>query len=111
MHYRERLKEWITDHDLKQKAIAADLGISPSVISNYMTGRTQMPIEMLVKMAQLFGVSVDYLAGVTDNPAPPEQLSKTERQLIEWFRALNQQQGELLLQNACFMKEQNQRNA
>ena len=65
MHYRERLREWIGDHDLKQKKLAGELDITESVISNYMTGRSQMPIEMLVKMADHFGVSVDYLAGVT----------------------------------------------
>ena len=43
MHYRERLREWITDHDLKQKALAKELGITESVVSNYLTGRSQMP--------------------------------------------------------------------
>ena len=109
MHYRDRLREWFADNDLKQKTIATELDISASVISNYMTGRTQMPIEMLVKMARCFGVSVDYLAGVTDDPTPPAKLSKTEHQLIESFRVLNPQQKELILQNIQFMQKQNQR--
>lgn len=109
MHYRARLKEWITDHDMKQKALASELGISTSVISNYITGRTEMPIEMLVKMSQLFGVSADYLAGVTDNPTPPARLSKAEYQLVEGFRTLSEPQKELLLENVRFMKEQNHR--
>ena len=50
MHYRQRLKEWIADRDLKQKALAKELGVSESVISNYLTGRTQITIEMLFKM-------------------------------------------------------------
>ena len=109
MHYRERIKEWITDHDLKQKALAKELDITDSVISNYLTGRSQVSIEMLVKMAEHFGVSVDYLAGVTDDPELPVSLSKTERHLVDSFRTLNPQQKELIIQNIRFMREQNQR--
>ena len=109
MHYRERLKEWINDHDLKQKVLAKELNISESVISNYLTGRSQVHIEMLVRMAKHFGVSVDYLAGVTDNPELPISLQKTEQQLVEAFRTLTQQQKELILQNVQFMQEQNRR--
>lgn len=109
MHYRQRLKEWITDRDLKQKALAKELGVSESVISNYLTGRTQMTIEMLVKMAEYFGVSVDYLAGVTDDPELPVGLSRTERQLVESFRTLNREQRELIIKNVMIMQEQNRR--
>ena len=66
MHYRERLKEWINDHDLKQKVLAKELNISESVISNYLTGRSQVPIEMLVKISQFFAVSTDYLLELDD---------------------------------------------
>ena len=109
MHYRQRLKEWIADRDLKQKALAKELGVSESVISNYLTGRTQMTIEMLVKMAEYFGVSVDYLAGVTDYPEIPVGLSRTERQLVESFRTLNREQRELIIKNVMIMQEQNRR--
>ncbi|MCI9310280.1 MAG: helix-turn-helix transcriptional regulator [Lawsonibacter sp.] len=109
MHYRDRLREWISDHDLKQKKLAGELDITESVISNYMTGRSQMPIEMLVKMADHFGVSVDYLAGVSDNPEPPVRLSTTEQQLVQAFRTLTPLQKELILQNVQFMQEQNRR--
>ena len=108
MHYRERLKEWIDDHDLKQKVLAKELNISESVISNYLTGRSHVPVEMLVKMSEHFGVSVDYLVGVTDDPTPLMRFSKTERQLVEAFRTLTQQQKELILHNIQFMQEQNQ---
>ena len=109
MHYRDRLKEWISDHDLKQKALAKDMDISESVMSHYLTGRTQVPIEMLVKLSKHFGVGVDYLAGTTDDPTLQLQLSKSERHMIECFRTLSQQQKELILQNVQFMQEQNQR--
>ena len=109
MHYRERVKEWIADHDLKQKALARELGITDSVISNYLTGRSQMPIEMLVKLAETFGVSVDYLAGVTNDPAPPLGLDETERQFVEIFRTLRRDQQEAIHNQVQFFQKQNQR--
>lgn len=109
MHYRERIKEWITDHDIKQKALAKELDITDSVISNCLTGRSQMPIEMLVKLAEIFGVSVDYLAGVTDDSALPLRLDTAERQLIEEFRSLNCDQQEAVHNQVQFFQKQNQR--
>ena len=109
MHYRERLRERITDHDLKQKALAKELGITESVVSNYLTGRSQMPIEILVKMAEYLGVSVDYLAGVTDDSKPPLRVSATERQLLEVFRSLSRDQQEAVHNQVQFFQKQNQR--
>ena len=109
MHYRERVKDWIADHDLKQKALAKELGITDSVISNCLTGRSQMPIEMLVKLAEIFGVSIDYLAGVTNDPAPPLRVDETERQLVEMFRALRRDQQEAVHNQIQFFHKQNQR--
>ena len=109
MHYRERVKEWITDHDLKQKALAKELGTTDSVISNCLTGRSQMSIEMLVKLAEIFNVSVDYLAGVTDDPELPMRLDKTEREMIEMFRTLYRDQQEAVHNQVQFFQKQNRR--
>lgn len=109
MHYRERLKEWITDHDLKQKALAKELGITDSVISNCLTGRSQMPVETLAKIATILGVSVDYLVGITDDPIPPLRLDETERHLIEIFRSLSREQREAIYNQVQFFYKQNHR--
>lgn len=108
-NYGERAKEWITDHDLKQKRLAIEFGITPSAISNYVTGRSMMPVDILVKMSEKFGVSVDYLVGMTDDPGLPIALSQSERQLIENFRTLSREQKELILKNIAFMQEQNRK--
>ena len=39
MRYGSRIKEWITDHDIKQKALAKEFHITESMMSHYMTGR------------------------------------------------------------------------
>lgn len=51
-----------------QEEIANKLGLSRARYSHYENGRSEPDTEMLQKMADFFGVSVDYLLGRTDNP-------------------------------------------
>lgn len=64
-HY-QRIKDCREDKDLKQKEVAAILGIDQRVYSNYETGRRKIPVDLLIKLAKLYGVSTDYLLGLED---------------------------------------------
>lgn len=108
MHYGTRAKEWITDHDVKQKNLAKEFSVTESMMSNYLTGRTEMPVEMLVKFARRFHLSTDYLLGLSDSAQRPMELSRTEEHLIEAYRTLNREQKELITQTIRFMQQQNQ---
>lgn len=55
---------------LKQGEFAAAMGVQQSTVSNWETGRYEPDIETMRKIASFFGVSVDYLLGHTDDPAP-----------------------------------------
>ena len=47
--------------DMSQAELAARLKISPSAVGMYEQGRREPAAEVLVAMAQIFGVTVDYL--------------------------------------------------
>ncbi|MBO5494726.1 MAG: helix-turn-helix transcriptional regulator [Eubacterium sp.] len=66
--YFRRLKDIREDHDLKQAEIADYLGIAQTVYSRYERGFQTIPIEHLLKLADYYNVSTDYLLGLTDNP-------------------------------------------
>jgi len=51
---------------MKQKEVAAVLGIDQRVYSNYETGKREIPTHLLIKLAKLYDVSTDYLLGLTD---------------------------------------------
>ena len=68
--YYPRLKDLREDHDMVQKEIAALLGIDQRVYSNYETGKREIPTHFLPILADHYKVSVDYLLGQTDIPAP-----------------------------------------
>ena len=56
------------DRDIKQKDIAMMLNVSQNTYSQYETGVISLTAEVLIKLADYYGVSVDYLLDRTDNP-------------------------------------------
>ena len=64
--YIPRLKDLREDHDLAQKQVAALLGIDQRVYSNYELGKRALPLRHLVKLAEYYHVSTDYLLGLSD---------------------------------------------
>lgn len=53
--------------------MAAYLQVSVSAYGSYENGVHMPPIEYLPKLARYYGVSTDYLLGLTDDPAPPKK--------------------------------------
>lgn len=109
MSYEARMKEWITDHDIRQKALAKEFQVTEAVMSHYMTGRSDVTVDVLVKFAERYGLSMDYLVGLSDEPLPAMQLTEAERQLIGRFRTLSCEQKEVVAKTVALMQEQNQR--
>lgn len=56
------------DRDIKQKDIAKVLNVSQNTYSQYETGVISLTAEVLIKLSDYYGVSVDYLLDRTDNP-------------------------------------------
>lgn len=70
MPYFPRLKDCRDDADLNQEQVAEYLGINQRVYSNYETGKRSIPIEHLMKLAQKYNKSIDYLVGFTNETEP-----------------------------------------
>ena len=68
--YYPRLKDLREDRDLKQKEVAAFLGIDQRVYSNYETGKREIPTHLVIRLAEYYRTSIDYLLGRTDVDAP-----------------------------------------
>ena len=65
-----RLKDMREDRDLTQKELASYLQISQNTYSQYENGRRQLPIETLLRLAEYFQTSTDYILELTDCAAP-----------------------------------------
>ena len=60
------LRDLREDNDMTQAALAKLLGMSQTGYSKYETGENDVPTQILIKLADLYGASVDYLLGRTD---------------------------------------------
>lgn len=67
MKYR-RIRDLREDHDLKQINVAQILNMSQTGYSKYETGENDIPTHVLIKLANYYQVSIDYLLDQTDNP-------------------------------------------
>jgi len=63
-----RLKDIREDNDLTQAYIAKILNIKQNTYSQYETGNRQIPLDLLIKLADYYNVSIDYILRRTDNP-------------------------------------------
>ena len=64
--YFPRLYELREDHDLTQKKIAEYLTMHPEVYRRYEAGIREIPVWAVIRLAELYHVSTDYLLGLTD---------------------------------------------
>ena len=64
----QRIRDLREDRDLKQRQLAELLNCSQQVYSNYELGQRDIPTDVLIRLSEFYGVSVDYLLGLTNNP-------------------------------------------
>ncbi len=64
--YYPRLKDLREDRDLMQKEVDAVLGIDQRVYSNYETGKREIPTRFVVKLADFYKTTTDYILGRTN---------------------------------------------
>lgn len=65
-YFSERLKELRTERGVGQVQLAQSIGMSKGIISLWENGKREPNMSGLILLAQYFGVSVDYLVGLSD---------------------------------------------
>lgn len=63
-----RIKDLREDNDLTQKEIAKVLMCDQSLYSKYERGEREIPLSLLIKLADYYSTSLDYLTCRTGNP-------------------------------------------
>ena len=71
--YFRRIYDLREDRDIKQKTVAEYLGMDPTVYRRYEKGVRSVPVDVVIKLADYYKVSTDYLLGRTDDPTPPQK--------------------------------------
>lgn len=68
-----RVRELRESRGIQQKELAIDLGVSQPTVSDWESGRKVPSAKSTAKLADYFGVSVDYLLGRTDEKSAPSE--------------------------------------
>jgi transcriptional regulator with XRE-family HTH domain len=68
---------------LTQDEVANKLGVTRSVIARYESGTNDPPTENIIKMAEMYGVSADWLLCLTNDPRPVAEITETHRRIEE----------------------------
>lgn len=63
-----RIRDLREDNDLTQKQVSSYLMCDQSLYSKYERGERDVPLSIIISLADYYGVSVDYLIGRTDKP-------------------------------------------
>ena len=66
-HYR-RLRDLREDHDMSQRQLASILGITQPQYCLYEQGYRDLPTDILIRLADLYHTSTDYILGRTNKP-------------------------------------------
>lgn len=71
----ETIRNLRIDNGYTQQQIAEYLNVKQNTYSQYEIGKLNYPIDVLMHLADFYGVSVDYLLGRTDvrTPYPPKK--------------------------------------
>ncbi len=65
-----RIRELREDLDIKQETLANYLHIKQNTYSQYENEQRQLPINILIRLAEYYNVSTDYILGLTDIKNP-----------------------------------------
>lgn len=66
MGYYPRLRDLREDNDLTIRKLAEILYMQKTTYHNYETGKRELPFELAISLAKLYNVSLDYIAGITN---------------------------------------------
>ena len=66
--YFKRICDLREDHDFTQKAVAAYLNMQPNVYRRYEKGIREIPAWAVIKLAEYYHTTTDYIFGLTDDP-------------------------------------------
>ena len=65
-----RLRDLREDADLTQTQVAKHIGMSQTGYSKYESGENDIPTQVLIRLAQFYKTSVDYILGISDQRSP-----------------------------------------
>lgn len=67
MNWQNRIRGLREDHDQSQAQIAKIINVGQRTYADYELGKTRIPVDSLIKLAQYYDVDMNYITGVSNN--------------------------------------------
>ncbi len=95
-----RIKDLREDSDKTQQMLADYLGTSPQHYGKYELGNAEIPFERAILLAKYYNVSLDYIAGLTNNKKglSSGELTNEQQELLNFIDGLSAKEKENLLE-------------
>ena len=74
--YYPRLRDLREDKDLTLDELVEILGMHKTTYTNYEQGKREISFALAIRLTEFYNVSLDYIAGFTNNPIPLDQCKK-----------------------------------
>ena len=104
---QNRILQLRQQYNLSQRALAIKIETSQKSIDNWEKGITEPTACVLVRMADLFGCSIDYILGREDElgniPSYPVDFDKESETLLSYYRKCDETHKKSLLSYARFL--------
>ncbi len=100
MSLGERIRKYRKINKFTQKQLSSQLGLTPKMISFYERNERIPPIDIIVKLSEIFSVSTDYLLGLSPEQSMPNtqnSLSIEEKKIINIYRSLDKDYKDIIL--------------
>ena len=105
MYHYKRLRDLREDKDLKQSDIAKILMDSQQHYQLYESGKREPPFWVIIKLAEFYNVSIDYIAGTTNDKGGLNKLKKDDLQVLKLFNQLTEKgKGRILERMQILLK-------
>lgn len=110
MHNYQRIRDLREDSDMTQKQVAEKLYMHLTQYRRYETGESELPMNIAVNIADMYQVSLDYIAGRSVHKKGDEQpeFFRDELKLINIFRQLSERKKGKLELYAEMLLQQNE---
>ena len=73
MNYQQRIRALREDNDYTQAYIASLLNVGQRTYADYELGKTRIPVDSLIKLAEFYNVDMNYISGISNSKLPYPQ--------------------------------------
>lgn len=111
MEIYQRLKDLREDMEMNQTQVGKIIKTTGNYYGDYENGKRDIPTRRMIKLAQYYHVSMDYITGLTNDKGGLHKNSKEERYLLSLYNSLSEKRkGKAELYLEQLVRQQNKEN-